>query len=107
MKKFAGTKPWRVIKAQCKAAGVAIDDYSYRELGSDYIYLGRATTRRIDGSPGVSPGHVRGCAYVAFNTATGTFFGKTHTGIVFSSSGTEYEGRAWFQALLRFFYVEK
>jgi hypothetical protein len=109
MKKFAGNKPLHVIKAQCKAAGLAFDDYNRRKFGRDYIAIGGwDATRgvRPDGSPLVDatlPGTVM------FNTFNGRFFGTTDRGIEFSSDSDsdEHEGEPWMRALLAFFYVEK
>ena len=106
MKKFAGTKPLSVIKQQCKAAGVADDDYGYRKRGHNHICLGQPIGKRPDGSPlvGAFPGNR---AYVMFSTFNGTFFGNTDKGVAFDSSSTKHEHEPWFQMLLSFFYVEK
>lgn len=107
MKKFAGNKPIFTIKAQCKAAGVAYDDYNFRVKGADYACLGIAHGVRPDGSPYVPGDSVDGVGYVMYNTFNGTFFGRTPEGVRFSSSSTHFEAEPWFQALLSFFYVEK
>lgn len=106
MKTFAGTKPLAVIKQQCEAAGVAVDDYGFRKVGNDHICLGIASRKRPDGTPFVLATAPIG-AYVMFNTFNGRFFGVTDKGVHFSSSSTEHEAEPWFQALLSFFYVEK
>jgi hypothetical protein len=85
--KFAGNKTLAQIRAQCKAQGVQYIDSQYRR-GSDFVTLH-------------SPG-----AYVMFSAFNGRFFGKTPDGITFSSDDKR-DGTPWFDALLRFFYVEK
>jgi hypothetical protein len=109
MKKFAGTKGLLDIKRQCKAAGVAYDDYRFRKVGADYVCLGVATGTRPDRSPFVlagADGNPRG-GFVMFNTFNGTFYGMTDKGVEFDSGSTKHEREPWFQALLSFFYIEK
>lgn len=106
MKTFAGTKPLKTIIDQCKAAGVAVDDYNFRHFGHDRIALGVARGKRPDGTPFVPLVNPAG-AFVMFNTFNGTFFGTTDKGVEFDSSSTTHEAAPWFQALLSFFYVEK
>lgn len=84
--KFAGNKPLGVIRAQCKQQGVQFDD-SHWKHGSDFVTLR-------------SPG-----ACVMFNTFNGRFFGRTPDGIEFDGADKR-DGTPWFDALLRFFYVE-
>jgi hypothetical protein len=88
MQTFAGNKTLEQIKAQCKAQGLAFDDYLYRTAGHDHV--------RISG----------GGARVLFNTFNGRFIGITPDGVAFSSDD-KLDGTPWFDALLRFFYVEK
>jgi hypothetical protein len=107
MKTFAGNKTLIIIKQQCAAAGVAVDDYNFRKHGHDFIGLGIAASKtRPDGSP-VVPDLAKPSGYVLFNTFNGRFFGKTDKGVPFSSDSAEHEAEPWFQALLSFFYVEQ
>lgn len=110
MKTFAGNKSLKVIRLQCEAAGVAVDDYNYRKLGYDHVCLGMRTGRRPDGSPMVrADWHATMLphGFVMFNTVNGRFWGHTDRGVACCSSSTEHEREPWFQALLSFFYVEK
>lgn len=88
MKKFAGIKTLKVIKAQCKAARITFDDYLYRKKGNDHVRV------------------IGGGATVLFNSFNGRFFGTTDKGVTFNSDSTEHESEPWFQALLAFFYIE-
>lgn len=87
-KKFKGTKPLQVIRDQCKAAGVFINDDVYVQDSSDYILL------------------VGGGAQVLFNTFNGNFSGITPDGIRFASASNKHEQCEWFQQLLAFFYTD-
>lgn len=88
-KKFKGTKPLQVIRDQCKAALVDINDSLFKKGESDYIVL--------EG----------GGARLLFNTVNGSFFGTTPDGVKFDSSSTQHEQCEWFQQLLSFFYIEE
>jgi hypothetical protein len=88
MEKFAGNKTPEQIKAQCKAQGLVFDDRRYQTMGDDHVVVRG------------------GGAYAIFNTFNGRFFGTTPDGTEFTSDDT-LDGTPWFDALLRFFYVEK
>lgn len=109
MKKFAGTKPLAEIKTQCRAAGVAFDDYNFRTTGADHVCLGAAQIdmTRPDGTAFVNASDNSPHGWVMFNTFNGRFFGSTPEGVRFNSDLTLHDDEPWFQQLLSFFYVEK
>lgn len=88
MKKFAAPKDRKTVFAQCKAAGVKVNNIPYKK-GSDFTYL------------------TGGGAYVAWSSWNGKFFGKTDKGVEFHSDSAKHDKEPWMQALLSFFYVEK
>lgn len=101
------------IKAQAKAAGIAVDDYNYRLLGRDFVCIGvpDPLNTRPDTTPLVpaswattSPKH----GYVMLNMATGWFFGHTDKGESFSSEDQLNPNHQtdWYRALLTFFFTE-
>lgn len=104
MKKFAGVKTMDVIRAQCKAEGVALDDYGMRMSGADYVCLGapKGVEKRRDGTPFVDATKRGNVMFSAFN---GSFFGTTPEGIRFHSDDTNFEHTKWFRQLLEFFYT--
>lgn len=89
MKKFSRHKTLAEIKAQCEAQGVSFSSHMYDMHGWDTVYIGRQTA---------------GYAYAIYNTFNGEFFGRTPSGVAFSSDSTRHEDRRWFQQLLNFFY---
>jgi hypothetical protein len=89
MKRFAGSKTLEQIRAQCDAAGLALDAERHEKNGDDHVV--------VRGGGGE----------VFYRTFNGRFFGTTDTGIEFNSDSTEHEQAPWFQQLLAFFYVDK
>lgn len=89
LKKFKRTKPLQVIRDQCKAAGVCINDTLFTKGQSDYIVLEGGNAR------------------VLFNTVNGRFFGETPDGTEFNSDKSKHEQCEWFQKLLAFFYTDE
>jgi hypothetical protein len=86
---YARHKTHDEIHAQCAAQGLDLADHLYSTGESDFI--------KVEG----------GGAWALYSIVNGQFFGKTPTGLEFSSRSTDHEGEAWFQQLLAFFYVEK
>ena len=86
---YARRKTYDEIHAQCWEQRLEFEDTLWAAGNSDYI--------RVRG----------GGAWALFSPIDGHFFGKTPTGVEFSSRSTDHDGEAWFQQLLAFFYVEK
>lgn len=109
MKTFKSTKPFAVIKQQCNAAGIQIDDFNYRKRGADYVCIGveDPLMTRPDGTSLVVAewnGTTRPNAFVMFNRINGVFWGTTDKGVSFHSSEVKLEQEQWFKDLLNFFY---
>lgn len=89
MKKFARHKTSDEVIKQCAEQGIYLNMERYSQ-GSDYITVGT---------------HEKG--YAVYSVVNGRFFGKTDSGIEFSSDDTCYDAEPWMQALLNFFLVEQ
>jgi len=85
--KFTRHKTYEEIRRQCKKQKLELLDQRYHEGGDCIAIRG-------------------GGAHAVYNTFNGHFWGKTPTGVPFSST-TQHHKAGWYQALLRFFYVEK
>lgn len=88
MKLFARHKTLDEVKRQCRKQRLKLDTTHYR-LGSDYV--------KVEG----------GGAVCYYSTVNGRFFGKTPQGVEFQSDSHTHDREPWFEALLKFFYVEK
>ena len=88
MKTFGNFKTYSQVHQSCVEQGVPFDD-------SDYVFGGSFVTLGTEGN-----------GFVVYNTEDGSFAGATPEGLDFVSTSDEYEGHAWFDALLAFFYVE-
>jgi hypothetical protein len=86
---YARHKTHDEIHAQCREQRLEFEDTHWAAGSSDYI--------RVRG----------GGAWALFSPINGHVFGKTPTGVEFSSRSTDHEGEAWFLQLLAFFYVDK
>jgi hypothetical protein len=111
MKTFKGIKPFAVIKQQCDAAGIQIDDYNYRKRFTDYVRIGveHPSLTRPDGTSLVIGEWSSGTqwnAFVTLNQASGLFWGITDKGVSFHCSDIKFEQEQWFKDLLSFFYEE-
>ena len=95
MKKFARIKTFEEIEAQCEAQGIPFNDHLYRIKGWDTVVVGSTYGH------GHLPGHA------IYNTFNGWFHGVTPEGVHFDSASKKHKSEPWFQALLKFFYVEK
>ncbi len=88
MRKYKSHRTAEEVLQLCALAGVPYDDLDYW-TGGETIIVG-----------------AQGNGHVVFNFEHGTFTGETPEGMTFASSDTEYDGHAWFEALLNLFFTE-
>lgn len=85
---FSGVRSLDEIRKICAEQNVPLDDTRYKRFADDHVLVGNKAS-----------------GYALFNTFNGRFFGKTDTGVSYSSDSDAHENESWFQALLNFFYV--